>query len=346
MTRAWTKTALAIGVVAFASACAPAGSGPEFGPVDDQVAYVGEEHLIELRATDPDGSALAYSLRSNLPTLRERADLTQIPGGAVFSFSPTADDVGEWYIDFYVTDGNFDDRATIEFFIEHPPGEPPTFVRPTSSGRALDVSEENAQIALDIEVHAPAAGDVEIFEEPPTIEGAEFEQTSGLEATWNWTPSDAQIAASDQYEVVLIADDGVNPPTTKTYLIVLEGRESAHAVRVAGGGDADVGRAGIAERGEIEVIDLALGAHESLSLEVRPPASGPLGSHRVVLHGDDDRVREMTRRWPGTEGAERERFLYTETDPGCGPCRYRLEIEGHAAADTAYAFRIDRQDPR
>lgn len=205
-----------------AASCGPDGSPPSFEAIEEQHARVGEDFLLELRAVDPDGSALAFSFRSPIPDLRERAELNQVPGGAVFRWRPEAGDVGDWFIDFFVTDGNFDDQVTVPVRVEHAAGEPPRFLRPAASGDTFALTGENACVEVDVEIDAPAATQVAIREEPPAIEGADLEQTAALEAVWTWCPSDDQLAAGERYELRLSADDGVHAPTIKDFLIILE----------------------------------------------------------------------------------------------------------------------------
>jgi hypothetical protein len=219
--RSWIQGAFAAVVATLVVGCGPPGSAPRLDQPEDQIGFVGQELVILLRASDPDGRSLAYSFSSEIPTIQSRAQLNQIPGGAEFRWTPLGSDVGEWFIDFRVSDGNFSDRVTVRVEIRPAVGESPIFRQPLGSGTTLDLSSSSC-LELSIVVDAPAVSQVRLAEETPLIEGAELEQTSGLTGVWTWCPSAGQIEQSDRYQLTLSADDGANPKTIKHYLIVLQ----------------------------------------------------------------------------------------------------------------------------
>lgn len=217
---------LAVGWGCQLSACRD-GSNPEFSPIADQVVRVGDEVRVDLLATDPDGDQLTYSFGAIGPSestpLTSRAQLSQTArGGAVFRFTPTASDVGTWYLDFAASDGEGRSTATMQLDVRSAVGgaAAPIFRRPLGSGATLDLSEASC---LDVElvVEDQDNASVELRVEPAAFEGALLEQTSGLAGVWTWCPTPSQIATQPRHEVTLIADDGDNPPTRKPFLLVL-----------------------------------------------------------------------------------------------------------------------------
>jgi len=102
------KTAVATAVVASAVACGPAGSAPSLDPLEDQVAVVGRELVVALRASDRDGDALEYSFSSAVPEIASRATVSKRPDGSgVFRWTPRAADVSDgWYFDFTARDAD------------------------------------------------------------------------------------------------------------------------------------------------------------------------------------------------------------------------------------------------
>lgn len=197
------------------------GQPPELG-VEDQIAQVNTELELELFGTDPDGDALDYGFRAADLDLRDRATMTVSPSGAgVFRWTPLAADVGEHAFDFTVSDGDSTTTVTITIDVRSAIGSAtmPLFRRPLGAGTTLDLKKKNC-VELQIEVDDQDTPDVALSQEEPIIEGAVLDRIDGRSATWRWCPSKTQ-AAETRHTLVLAADDGDNPKTTKTYVVVL-----------------------------------------------------------------------------------------------------------------------------
>jgi pre-peptidase len=220
-----TRMASAFALIAIAAAAAGCGGGaaPALPAPQDQVAQVGTELSIELHGTDPDGDLLRYSFDADVPDIRSRATLQASPAGSgIFRWTPLSQDVGLWYFDFTVTDGDHDTTVTIQIDVRSAVGQnsAPVFRAPLGTGTTLDLESSDC-IDLDILVEDQDSTSVVISQEEPAIEGATLTGDGGLGATWRWCPTRAQIAAEDRYLLLLSADDLQNPPTQKSYLIVL-----------------------------------------------------------------------------------------------------------------------------
>jgi hypothetical protein len=212
---AWVATTVACG-----------GAGPEFATVDDQIAQVGVQFELELRATDPDGDPIDYSFRADVPDIGDRAQITRSPTGyGLFQWTPLASDVQEWYFDFTASDGSGSDTVTVRIDVRSAVGDAtaPVFRRPLGTGTTLDLSQSEC-LDLDIVVEDQDTAQVTIAQEEPAIEGAELDQSAGLSANWHWCPTRAQADAEDRYSLILSADDASNPKTMKNYLVVLRGK--------------------------------------------------------------------------------------------------------------------------
>lgn len=203
-------------------ACQEGGRAPTLEDIDDQVVAVGEELVVNLRATDPDGDAIHYGFDAEIEHIHERADLTVRPDGtAVFRWTPLAADVGQWAFDFIAADSN-DNEDVVTTTIEVRPavdGTAPMFREPLGSGTTLDLAVA-ACVELAVVVDDPDSAAVTLGQAEPAIAGATIVQESGLSATWSWCPSKEQMEA-DRFPLVLFADDGDNEPVLKHYLIVL-----------------------------------------------------------------------------------------------------------------------------
>lgn len=204
--------------------CGPTGAAPSIDPLEDQVAYVGSEFTLQMRASDMEGGDLSFSFNSNVPSLGERAELRPYGDGssAVFRWTPLATDVGMWAFDFTVTDGDHLVTETVQIEVRSSVGQngAPIFREPLGTGTTLDLSVKTC-LDLSIVVEDADSGQVEITQEEPAIEGATLDQTGPFAADWHFCPTPEQISAQDRYMLVLGAKDEENPKTQKNFLIVL-----------------------------------------------------------------------------------------------------------------------------
>jgi hypothetical protein len=191
--------------------------------ISDQLVGVNQELVIVLSAADSDGDEVFYSFESDVPDIYSKASLNRLPiGVGEFRWTPDANDIGEWFFDFTASDGKNRDTVTIRIEVRAAIGgnSAPRFIHPQGSGTTLDLAVDNC-LTLNVEVADADSADVVLGQADPLIEGATLEATSGLGATWNWCPSETQIATDDRYTLLLSADDSDNPLTLHPYLLVL-----------------------------------------------------------------------------------------------------------------------------
>ncbi|HET6612869.1 MAG TPA: hypothetical protein VFG83_12805 [Kofleriaceae bacterium] len=212
-------------VAATLVACGPAGRPPTMGPVSDQMVGVGEDVVIVLTATDPDGDDLFYSYASDLPDARTRVTLDRLPSGsAELRWTPAAGDVGVWYFDLSATDGRFTATATVRIEVTAATGKlgVPIFRQPLGTGTTLDLSDDDDGCAMvPILIEDTDDTTVDIAQEEPLISGATFETTGPLSAQWIFCPTAEQIATADRFTLTLSAADGDHEKTIKHFLIVV-----------------------------------------------------------------------------------------------------------------------------
>ena len=206
------------------SACGvDGGEAPVLSPIDNQVVAVGDELVVLLEGSDPEGGTLRYAFESLVPDIRSRADITVRPNGVgAFRWRPQATDVGSWFFDFSVSDGSSRTTQTVQIDVKSAVGRSgaPVFREPLGSGTTLDLDVSGC-IAIHIAVEDQDSTAVTIAQEEPVIAGATLTSFGGLVAQWEWCPTIDQVAADDRYTLVLSADDGEHPKTVKNYLIVL-----------------------------------------------------------------------------------------------------------------------------
>lgn len=216
--------ALAAAVATTPAGCGPGGSAPQLDPISDQVAYVGSEFTLQLKASDADLDLLRFTFSSNVPDLGDAAEINPYGDGstAVFRWTPLASDQGTWSFDFSVTDGSSTRTETISIEVRTSVGEDgaPIFRSPLGTGTTLDLSLKPC-LDLPIIVEDQDSNQVTITQEEPLIEGATLEQTAPFTAEWNWCPTAEQIEAQDRYAMLLAAADEEDHKTTKNFLVVL-----------------------------------------------------------------------------------------------------------------------------
>jgi len=203
-------------------ACREDGRGPTLEGIDDQIAAVGQELVVQLRASDPDGDAISFGFDAPLEGIHDAAELTKRPDGTgVFRWTPVGDDVGTWYFDFKASDGDHEDVVTVEIDVRTALGEGavPVFREPLGSGTTLDL-EVAACVDVPVVVEDQDDADVVLAMEEPGIIGAELVQETGLTGVWSWCPNKEQLE-DERHPLVLSADDGENPKTMKNFLVVL-----------------------------------------------------------------------------------------------------------------------------
>lgn len=210
-----------VAVVAGVAGCG-AGAAPDIIGLEDQVAVVGQQFVLELEGVDPDGDSLTYKVKSDL-TLEGNATLSKTPAGrGLFRWTPVAADVGMHSFDFIASDGSNDTTVTITIDVRASSGGVPVFRQPLGAGRVINLASDPC-VEVTILIEDQDTAEVTIAEEEPKIAGATLDQLDGTTSRWRWCPTPAQVTETDRYTLVLSADDNDNPKTIKNYVIVIGG---------------------------------------------------------------------------------------------------------------------------
>ncbi len=212
------------GALALIVGCGSEGRPPIVAAVDEQIAVVGQELVVTLQASDPDGDALGYDFSSlSLPDLSQTAALTVAPDGtALFRWLPIASQLGTHTVDFSVSDAEHEIYLPVRFEVRGAAGagSAPIFREPLGSGEVLDLAKSSC-VDVVIEVEDPDSSEVALTERSGP-EGATLQVSAdGLDGAWRWCPSAAQRSQAGHYELELSADDGDNPPTIKSYTLII-----------------------------------------------------------------------------------------------------------------------------
>lgn len=215
-------------VLAMVSACNAApgskGEGPRIATLEDQVAVVGETLEVWIVATDPDGDPLRFRFDTALPLADATASIgTAVGGHGLFTLTPRVEQIGEQYVDFIVDDGTHEDRYPVRIEVRSAVGSDatPIFRRPVGSGAVVQI-EDGPCVELDVEVEDQDSAELTLRMAEPVLEGSTLQvHDDGHAALWRWCPSPAQLEASPQHEVVLVADDGESQPVEKRFVYVV-----------------------------------------------------------------------------------------------------------------------------
>ncbi len=197
--------------------------GPSIDPLEDRVVAVGDELMIEVHASSPEGRELSYSFTSNNPRLGDRATLSPRPDGSgLFRWQPTALDIGTWVFDFTADDegGSATESVAIEVRSAIGANTIPLFQRPVGAGTAVDLTRNDC-VEIAIEASDQDSVEVRFAVEEPAIEGGELLQDGDMSALWRWCPTAEQVELRDRFLLTLSADDGDNPKALKRYQIIL-----------------------------------------------------------------------------------------------------------------------------
>ena len=212
--------ALVFALAVIASACG--GQAPDLIGLSDQTAVVGQELIVKLQGTDPDGDRLKYTYTADV-AVSGRASMTQTPdGNGLFRWTPIAADLGSHVFDFTVSDGRHDTTVSITIDVESTAAGVPVFIQPAGTGTVVNLASDPC-VTVDIKVMDSDTPQVTITEEAPKITGGMFMQSDGTTATWKWCPTQQQILDSDRYTLALSADDGTHAKVLKNYVLVLGG---------------------------------------------------------------------------------------------------------------------------
>ena len=200
------------------------GEGPRISTIEDQVAVVGEALEVWITATDPDGDALRYRFETALPLADSTASIGTGAGGrGLFTLTPRVEQIGEQYVDFIVEDGTNEDRYPVRIEVRSAVGSDatPVFRRPVGSGAVVRI-DDSPCVELDVEVEDQDSAELDLRMAEPRLEGSTLQVADdGHAALWRWCPSPAQLEASPQHEVVLVADDGESQPVEKRFVYVV-----------------------------------------------------------------------------------------------------------------------------
>jgi hypothetical protein len=201
---------------------------PELLFVENKTVKTGELLEFEVNARDDDGDSLKFAA-SGQPFEKE-ARFDQIENNtAVFSWTPIASDAGpsgegmEYQVTFKVTDGidTSSEVITISVTLGGAGAGSPEFL--TRWDYTLDLDRTGGQISFNIEVRDADSTNVTLRLVDDGGTGGEFSTSGSKGATFEWTPSKAQIGEKILWGIRVGAKDERNPEVFRNITILIKG---------------------------------------------------------------------------------------------------------------------------
>lgn len=200
-----------------ASACDSANHNPFLQPFTPQVVVVGEEWILPIYASDPDGDRLSYSL-IGAPEAMKLEDIQTEPQ---LRWAPLASDTepgGKQITIVVIAEDGRGGRAEESLVLNVVlPGGMPEFTSP--SGHVVHLAEKSF-VAFTISVKDDDSATVNLMMQNG-IPGAIFEQTTPKSGFFYWKPDQTQVDSSLVWTFTMVADDGVFDPVIQQFTLVL-----------------------------------------------------------------------------------------------------------------------------
>lgn len=182
---------------------------PAFQLVGDQAVEVGQEFVLQLQASDPDGNSLEFGHTGELPA---GASLDAQSGA--FAWTPTADQQDlQTGIEFTVSDGTETATLLVRFFVVAPGQNKPPAFEPIAPLQAY-VGQQLSFTLVAVDDNDPAALTFGLEGTPP--QGSSFNPSTH---TFVWKPLAGQVgghtlsfwASDGQYKSYVEVDVTVHP---------------------------------------------------------------------------------------------------------------------------------------
>ncbi len=155
---------------------------PSFQPVGDQVIEVGQNYLLQLQASDPDGDKLIFAAQGPVPP-----DAVLDVNNGTFGWTPGPNaEQSQFDLVFSVTDGQANATLPIKFFVIAPGQNKPPWFDPVP----LQLAPVGEPYTLNLSAHDPEGDSLSFGVEGEPPDGSTFDPSTGI---LKWVPSESQI---------------------------------------------------------------------------------------------------------------------------------------------------------
>lgn len=214
------RSALALSVLLVA--CGP-GATPTLLMLDPVEVPVAGSLRVPIAVDNPEGRALAFSYEAppSLVSFDSVASISGSPAGGELRFTPLSAHVGTHELQIVIRSpgGEEYDRTSLLVSVIPAADAAPVFLEPGAGG-TYDLAREPC-VRFAIEIRDDDSPSVDIRERSALPEGAMLVSGGPKSATFDWCPTNDQIAASERWTIALEANDGDHPAVPHDYVVVL-----------------------------------------------------------------------------------------------------------------------------
>jgi hypothetical protein len=204
------------------SACGPS-TGPQLLPIDPSEVAVSATLRLSLDVNNPSGVPLEFRVEApmGLVAFDSVATISGTPAGGELRFTPLAAHVGVHEVQIVIAapGGGEYDRQPALITVIAADDAAPVFLEPGAGG-TYDLTRDPC-VRFAIEIRDDDSPSVDIRERTPLPEGAMLVSGGPKSATFDWCPTNDQVAASERWTISLEANDGDHEAVPHNYVVVL-----------------------------------------------------------------------------------------------------------------------------
>lgn len=202
--------------------CGPS-TGPTLLPIDPSEVPVSGTLRLPLDVNNPSGAPLEFRVEAPaaLVAFDSVATISGTPAGGELRFTPLAAHVGTHEVQIIIgaPGGGEYDRQPALITVTTAADAGPVFLEPGAGG-TFDLSRDPC-VRFAVEIRDDDSPSVDIRERSPLPEGAMLISGGPKSASFDWCPTNDQIAASERWTIQLEANDGDHDPVPHNFVVVL-----------------------------------------------------------------------------------------------------------------------------
>lgn len=224
-----------LALLALLAAC-DSGTPPTLPSLDSSTVEVSETLRLQIPIDNPSGRPVRLSFEAppRLAAVESVTFISTTPTGGEFRYTPLASHVGvqEFRIRLSSPGGELYDEETAIVEVVASAESAPVFVEPGAGG-TYDLSRDPC-VRFAVEVRDDDSPGVDIRARTDLPRGALLTPEGSKTASFEWCPTNDQIAAAERWTIKLEADDTDHAPVPHDFVVVLRSSGSGDCSAVAG----------------------------------------------------------------------------------------------------------------